>query len=406
MNALPIYYEDHEVASLIQNPHGFLELEYTKSWQMHGFDISVSLPRRILRHTGYEVRAFFENMLPEGRIRESLARRYGTNRENVFGILKHVGMDCAGAFSIGGPGTKGDYTKLRTDQIQELLNKLPEFPMASAEQQTSLSLAGAQHKLPLFCKDGVSYLPRQGAASNCILKLPIEDFPHTVENEHFCLQLAQSIGLPTVHSSIMELPEYPVLVVKRYDREGADFHPRRLPQEDFCQMMALSSDIKYERDGGPSFYDCAKLIRRYSMQPAVDLNLLVKWAAFNLCIGNNDAHAKNISMIRWNNGLKLAPFYDLLSTTYYGRRLTRRLAMGIGGKRNSFYISGGRWERFAQEIQIPARTIIRQVFSTAQAIHTALSGMPALSGIQENTANHLIQHIRQRTDNVLEHLKS
>lgn len=126
MNRLPIYYEGQEVAGLILNQHGFLELEYTKAWQLHGFDISVSLPRFHLKHTGYEVRAFFENMLPEGRIRESLARQYGTNPENIFGILKHVGQDCAGAFSIGGPGTQGHYAALSTGQIQELLNKLPD----------------------------------------------------------------------------------------------------------------------------------------------------------------------------------------------------------------------------------------------------------------------------------------
>ena len=65
MNRLPIYYEGQEVAGLILNQHGFLELEYTKAWQLHGFDISVSLPRFHLKHTGYEVRAFFENMLPD-----------------------------------------------------------------------------------------------------------------------------------------------------------------------------------------------------------------------------------------------------------------------------------------------------------------------------------------------------
>lgn len=35
MNRLPIYYEGQEVAGLILNRHGFLELEYTKAWQLH-----------------------------------------------------------------------------------------------------------------------------------------------------------------------------------------------------------------------------------------------------------------------------------------------------------------------------------------------------------------------------------
>lgn len=75
------------------------------------------------------------------------------------------------------------------------------------------------------------------------------------------------------------------------------------------------------------------------MQPAEDLTLLVKWAIFNLCIGNNDAHSKNLSMQREGNGIRLAPFYDLQTTTYYGNRLLRRMAMRLGGKSQSFYLS-------------------------------------------------------------------
>ena len=408
MNSLPIFYEGQEIARLIQTPHGYLELEYTKNWQLHGFDISISLPRLNIRHTGDNVRTFFENILPEGRIRESLARQFRTSKENIFGLLKHIGQDCAGAFSIGGPSTRGTYKELSPEQIQSLVRKLPEFPMATSEQHTSLSLAGAQHKLPLFQKDGTFYLPQHGAASNCIIKLPINEFPHSIENEHFCLELATRIGIPAVRSRIFQLPDHKVLVVERYDREGSDFHPRRLPQEDFCQISAISSALKYEQDGGPSFYDCAILIRRYSMQPVLDVSLMVKWAAFNLCVGNNDAHAKNISMMRQENGLKLAPFYDLLSTTYYGRKLARRMAMGIGGKRNSFFISRHRWERFAQDIRLPEKAVLQLVKSTAESILTALDTTAAAlteSGIPENSIQRLTEHIRFRAAGVLEHLE-
>lgn len=409
MNALPIYYEAKLVANVSFDSHGFPELEYSESWQRSGFDISVTLPRIQQTHRGPEVRTFFENILPEGLIRRTLARQIGTDEANVFGLLRHIGRDCAGAFSIGGPGNVGSYEELTGERLNQLLNELPVYPMGSSERRTSLSLAGSQNKLPLFHKNGIYYLPIQGASSNCILKLPIPGFAHTVENEHFCLELGREIGLPVVKSSILQLDGYNVLHIERYDRQGADFHPKRLPQEDFCQMSALLSEIKYERDGGPSFADCAKLIRRYSMQPAVDLTLLVKWAIFNLCIGNNDAHSKNLSMLREGNGIRLAPFYDLLTTTYYGNRLLRRMAMRLGGKSQSFYLSHRRWCLFADSVNLPHKAVLKMLMSTTQSILKALDSME-LSASQYNIAStpfaHLVQHVRQRTIQVIEHIKA
>lgn len=407
MNTLPIYYEAKPVANVSLDSHGFPELEYSESWQRSGFDISVTLPRIQRKHSGAEVRAFFENILPEGLIRRTLARRIGTDETNVFGLLRHIGRDCAGAFSIGGPGNNGSYEELTMEKLHQLLSELPVYPMGLREGRTSLSLAGAQNKLPLFHKNGVYYLPIQGAASNCILKLPIPGFAHTVENEHFCLELAGEIGLPVVKSSILRPDGYSVLHVGRYDRQGEDFHPRRIPQEDFCQMSALLSEVKYERDGGPSFADCAGLIRRHSMQPAVDLMLLVKWAIFNLCIGNNDAHAKNLSMLREGNGVRLAPFYDLLTTTYYGNKLLRRMAMRLGGKSRSFYISYRRWCLFAESVNLPHKAVLKMVADTTQSILKALDGMErnaAQYAISATQFAHLLQHIRRRTIQAGEHI--
>lgn len=409
MKKLIIYYEEKEVADVSFDSHGFPELEYNAVWQRHGFDISVTLPRLHRKHNGPEVRAFFENILPEGIIRRTLARKIGTDEGNVFGLLRHIGRDCAGAFSIGGPGNKGAYEELPPEKLTQILEELPVYPMGTSEQRTSLSLAGAQNKLPLFHKNGLYYLPIQGAASNCILKLPIPGFAHSVENEHFCLKLAAAIGLPVAESSIVRPGGYPILHIERYDRLGNDFHPQRIPQEDFCQMSALVSELKYERDGGPSFADCAKLIRNHSVQPAADLTRLVKWAVFNLCIGNNDAHAKNISMLRDKQGLRLAPFYDLLTTTYYGNRLLRRMAMRLGGKSQSFYLSYRRWCLFADAVKLPHKMVMKMVIEVAQSIMKALDTMEPhaeLYDIDAKPFSHLVQHIRHRTIKICDHIKA
>ena len=84
------------------------------------------------------------------------------------------------------------------------------------------------------------------------------------------------------------------------------------------------------------------------------------------------------------------------------------MAMGIGGKRNSFFISRHRWERFAQDIRLPEKAVLQLAKSTAESILTALDTTAAAltkSGIPENTIQRRTEHIRFRTAGVLEHLE-
>ena len=58
-----------------------------------------------------------------------------------------------------------------------------------------------------------------------------------------------------------------------------------------------------------------------------------EWIIFNYLIGNTDAHAKNLSLLHSDSGVKLAPFYDLLSTEVYPETIIdHEMAMLINGK--------------------------------------------------------------------------
>lgn len=409
MKELPIYYEGRLVGTLGRNAAGEYELTYNEVWVQDGFDISVTLPRGQRRLTGGTVRAFFENILPEHTVRAALARSLRVDEGNVLGMLERIGRDCAGAFSLGGPHRAGEYRTITPAKLGDILQNLPTNPMATRQRGTSLSLAGAQDKLPLLLHEGIFHLPLYGAASNCIVKPPMLAFPHSVENEFFCMRLAQLAGLPCAPVEIHHLPGMEVLVVTRYDREGAGFHPRRLPQEDFCQLSGIPSELKYESDGGPTLADCAALIHAHSMQKGRDLLTLAQWVAFNLCIGNNDAHAKNISMLRRGAKLVLAPFYDMLSTTYYGSRLQKKPAMRIGGQPWSHHVSRRRWERFAADITLPPPAVFKSVAAMGNAVLAALppaEQQACGAGVLPAVAAKLRAHIQARTEKVLEHLEA
>ena len=91
-----------------------------------------------------------------------------------------------------------------------------------------------------------------------------------------------------------------------------------------------------------------------SIEPALDTRALLRWLAFNAIVGNADGHAKNLSLLRAaGRSIRLAPFYDLLSTAAYPR-ISSRLAMAIGGRSDPGQIQGKDWRALAKTIGVGA----------------------------------------------------
>lgn len=357
---LSIYYGDVHVGEFGLTPEAEYYIEYADTWVQEGFAISVHLPLEQRRHEGRLVEYFVENLLPEAELRRAIARRHGISDNNYFSMMKAIGRDCAGAFSLGAPQSAGAYEALDTTQLGNLLKSLPQYPMALNREGASFSLAGAQHKIPLYKEDTRFSLPLHGAASNCIIKTPMQHAECSVPNELFCMRLAEAVLTDVSKTDYLAMGEMSSLVVHRYDRKSEKRQLKRIPQEDFCQLAGLPSRLKYESEGGPGFADCAALIRRYCVIPGADLLRLLKWAVFNLCIGNMDAHAKNLSLLTVDSQKRLAPFYDLVCTLYY-EGFSTELAMSIGGRRNPGKIGAQQWDKFAEEIGLPSRLVRQQV---------------------------------------------
>ena len=71
----------------------------------------------------------------------------------------------------------------------------------------------------------------------------------------------------------------------------------RLHQEDFCQAQGIVSEMKYQKEGGPSLKQCFSLLREVSSAPVVDLARFLDAVIYNYLVGNNDAHGKNFSLL-------------------------------------------------------------------------------------------------------------
>ena len=93
-------------------------------------------------------------------------------------------------------------------------------------------------------------------------------------------------------------------------------------------MLQVNSNMRAKVDHLLDNFDIIK--KNVSVKERANaLLLFIDWIAFNLIIGNNDSHSKNISLLLVNRKLTLAPFYDLLSTGIYPR-LNNEFSFVIG----------------------------------------------------------------------------
>ncbi|MEA3306618.1 MAG: type II toxin-antitoxin system HipA family toxin, partial [Elusimicrobiota bacterium] len=316
---LNIYWGTILVGKLWLNDKRSFVFQYDDIWvTKKGHPLSLLLPIQKKPFSDDASKPFFSNLLPEARIRTLIAGKLGISDKNDFKLLEELGGECAGAISLIAEGEmpeiKGAYKPLSSQNLDKMIKEMPRKPMLAAKEGMRLSLAGAQNKLPVYVKDGLIYLPEGNFSSSHILKPKIPEFEDTVENEAFCMMLAKKCGLPVPKISILQ-GKYPSCLVERYDRETKpDGSIVRLHQEDFCQALGYGYDQKYESEGGPNLKDCFSLLEKHSTNPIIDKRNMLQWVVFNYLIGNCDAHAKNISILFTEGKVKLAPFYDLMST--------------------------------------------------------------------------------------------
>jgi len=153
-----------------------------------------------------------------------------------------------------------------------------------------------------------------------------------IDTEAACLALAKAVGLTTVEAAVQPFGEVRALVVARYDRvRDPDGEVHRLHQEDAAQALGLdTSDLERKFQRGrtlPSLRAVALALQRGGTEP----DELLRLCAFNVCVGNTDAHAKNISFLRPATGpALLAPAYDVAMHGHLAG--TDRFAMQVNGK--------------------------------------------------------------------------
>src|SRR6185437_5754570 len=289
---LDVYLFTNLVGHLVQDDGGQMVFDYAESWTKtpNACPLSHSLPLQPERFTRKECRGFFGGILPEESKREIIARNLGISARNDYAMLEQIGGECAGAVTFLPAGQqlpKRDYhyRKLDAKELAGILRELPKRPLLAGEKGVRLSLAGAQDKVAVRFEGEEVSLPLGGAPSTHILKPAVERFSGVVSNEALCMTLAARMNLPAAKVETRKVEDIEYLLVERYDRKHVtiDGLPgvERLHQEDFCQAQNIVSELKYQKEGGPSFKQCFTLLRDVSTAPVLDLANLLDAAIFN-----------------------------------------------------------------------------------------------------------------------------
>jgi len=388
-----------------------LSFTYAEMWlaEPSATPIHPSIPLSPDRIDTPYVAAFFENLLPEGEPRKLISLREQVT--TVFGLLSRVGGESAGAYVLVPPGEKPAqpiYQSLTWEQVNVLVHA---SGAQSAEREAiekaaqgmptpRMSISGAQYKILLYLDEqGRPSRPMGNAPSTHILKPDIVRndiaiFASAV-NETIMMLAAAKCGLNT--AKVFYQRETKACLVERYDRERQPNGTlKRLWQADFCQLMGKQSNVKYEYDGGPAFADCFGLLAK-SAQPAVDRLQLLRWLFFNLCTGNNDSHAKNLSMIATPTGLRLAPFYDLMCTRVYSG-LGPHFAFSINGESEPGKITHEHIFALATSLKVAPRYMQKLAEQVCQQTMKAIAEaadevLPLLDPGEKVMAERLVQKI-------------
>jgi serine/threonine-protein kinase HipA len=390
MASLPVYFEQRLVGTINVDKSG-PGFSYDSAWiNLRGaFPISITMRLKAERIASDTFLPWAANLLPESEQLRTLGQLLGMARSDVIGLLSTIGGDTAGALSIGQRGRTASVQwrpVAKPEDLERIIEELPNKPFLVGEEGVSMSLAGAQTKLAVAVDDtGRVCIPMNGSPSTHILKPDAPRLWGGVQNEAFCLTLARRMKIPTPKITTSLAGKRTYLLAQRYDRTDVGGRWRRLHQEDFCQALGTPPSAKYESNQtgirGPTLKDMFEVTRRH--MPPTDIVRLLDMVVFNVLACNTDAHAKNYSIMIRGNGASLAPMYDVMCGEVW-ENVTKNLAQTIADERRGDYLTGRHWQRFARECGLNPKQVVdrvgalaKSVIAEARAAESEVAAMPA-----------------------------
>lgn len=203
--------------------------------------------------------------------------------------------------------------------------------LAKQVVRAQTTLTGVQAKLSLDINPGGKNEPDRftivGLWGRYILKPQTDTYRALPELEDLTMHMAEAAKIAVVPHSLIRFADGELCyITRRIDRENDG---SKIAMEDMCQLSERLTEYKYKG----SYEQIAKLIRKYSAVPLLDLVNFWEVVVFSWITGNSDMHLKNFSLYKSAMGYSLTPAYDLLSTTIVMPEDKEELALTLNGKK-------------------------------------------------------------------------
>ncbi|MBV5347726.1 HipA domain-containing protein [bacterium] len=431
-------YVDQTLAGSLSETNNLWVFEYDMTWATldQSFDLSPALPRSVLRHvdggTVRPVQWYFDNLLPEETLRKTVAKEAGIkDDQDAFALLTYLGAESAGSLTLLPSGVplpdESALSELTEEALSQRIRNIPKQTLSKGAPKR-MSLAGAQHKMLVVIKGESLFEPVGATPSTYILKPNHPDtatYPASVFNEFFTMRLARAARLNTPQVRMRYVPE-PVYLIERFDRlvdkkSMRTANPLTAPRVsrlhiiDACQLLNKASTFKHS---GATLDALVQIIDKTTNKIATR-NGLFRWLVFNIVVGNDDCHLKNLSFHVSPDGIALASHYDLLCTAAYhtktfaddnGMWNNVPMAIPLPGAKTFGCVTLNSVLAAAQQLGLPdpvARRIVREVttrvtkeFARIVSEHEATSKKPSLKRVvytaQEGRLLSVVQHITRK----------
>ncbi|MCJ1707064.1 HipA domain-containing protein [Microbacterium sp. VKM Ac-2923] len=341
---------------------------FTYSEDAPATPISLSLPRE-----GGWTRAaptnLLDNLVPDREhARRRMAEVYGASGTGTFELLQKAGGDVAGGLLLLPEGEVPSAGPARLNpaldrDVADRINSIKLDPDAWAPRDVParFSLAGTQGKFALARVDADWYWSNESVPSTHILKPGNREHRDRELAEAAAMTLAADVGVPAPKVAILHTYDQTAFIIERFDRAvtSTSLLAKRLHAEDLAQSIGLSPGEKY----GVTAEQIVGKLREVDGTGSL-ARAFIQQLAFNVLVGNADAHAKNYSVLLRPGGVSLAPIYDVVPTGLYPS-FEQELAMRISGARYPQAVSRDHWRKFARRVAMDPDDVVSIVSGVA-----------------------------------------
>jgi serine/threonine-protein kinase HipA len=200
------------------------------------------------------------------------------------------------------------------------------------EKYGTASISGIQPKVVVLERnESESRMVDKSAAKSpdLIIKSAGQEYHGLAENEFICMSIAKHVGLQTPEFWLSD--DRGLFVIRRFDLGPGGY----LGFEDLAALTGRQPNDKYDGSYGVVARAVGDFVAPRNR--AASLEALFRLIVLCCLIRNGDAHLKNFGVLYGDpasaeNDARLAPVYDLVSTTVYIKKDV--LALGMAGSKS------------------------------------------------------------------------